>query len=50
VPGHDLFLPSVRGSTAVDDWKGAVELKCDGNVWSLKPGDEANFFRVQLSN
>jgi len=50
VPGHDLFLPSVRGSTAVDDWKASVELNRDGNVWSLKPGDSANFFRVQLSN
>jgi len=49
VDGHDDFTPSVIGTTQVNDWKTPVELENTGDTWTLKEGDDANFFRVRLS-
>ena len=39
----------VIGSSALTNWTSSVSLNRDGNSWTLKPGDSANFFRVRVT-
>ena len=39
----------VIGSSALNDWTSLVSLNRDGDNWTLKPGDSANFFRVRVT-
>ena len=48
VEGRTEFSPAVIGSPDLEDWNLPVYLDCDGDNWTLPPGESANFFRVRL--
>lgn len=49
VDGHDDFTESVVGTEDLLDWTTPVILENNtANDWTLKNGDEANFFKVRL--
>lgn len=54
VPGHQDFTIEVVGTPDLKDWTNPVPLNClgpcaEGEEWILPQGEEAQFFRVRLS-